>query len=257
MSYLAAAHTDQGISKQSNQDSLCVKEANTLIGGIVMAVLCDGMGGLAKGEVASASVILAFAKWFDEELPRQITLDNYEEDIKLRWNEIIQAENEKIGRFGKGEDIQLGTTLTALLIINSEKFLIAHVGDSRAYYLDGEKIQQITEDQTVVASEVKAGRLTREEALLDPRQSVLLQCIGASRQVIPQFIEGSIERNGMFLLCSDGFRHVVSDTELHEVLNPRFINDEESMKNGIVRLTQLNKDRKETDNISSILLKIV
>lgn len=257
MSYLIAVHTDQGISKQSNQDSLCVKEAHTLIGGVAMAVLCDGMGGLAKGEVASASVILAFSKWFDEELPKQIMRNNYEDDIKRRWNEMIHLENEKIGRFGKAEGIQLGTTATILLVINDRRFLIAHVGDSRAYCLNEKMIRQLTEDQTVVASEIRAGRLTKEEAAVDPRQSVLLQCIGASRQVIPQFLKGKVGKNHMFLLCSDGFRHMVSDEEMHGVLSPLLLENEESMENGLVRLTELNKERKETDNISSILLKIV
>ena len=73
MNYLFALHTDVGIKKKTNQDSLCVKEASTPNGNILMALVCDGMGGLEKGEVASATIIKAFSKWFQEELPYDLS----------------------------------------------------------------------------------------------------------------------------------------------------------------------------------------
>ena len=69
MKYLVTADTDIGITKKTNQDSLLIKHGSYEDGELLLAVVCDGMGGLAKGEVASASVITAFAKWFDNELP--------------------------------------------------------------------------------------------------------------------------------------------------------------------------------------------
>ena len=72
MHYLATADTDIGIVKQTNQDSVLIKHGEAKVGEILLAVICDGMGGLEKGELASATVIRAFSKWFDEELPFEL-----------------------------------------------------------------------------------------------------------------------------------------------------------------------------------------
>ena len=78
MDYLVSASTDIGIKKNTNQDSLAIKVAETSIGKVAFALVCDGMGGLQHGEVASANLILAFSNWFDNDLPRLIErgLDN-------------------------------------------------------------------------------------------------------------------------------------------------------------------------------------
>lgn len=81
MHFIGTAITDVGISKKSNQDSVCVKIAETKkYGQVAMVVLCDGMGGLEKGELASATVIKAFSNWFENELPGQIN--------KLSWKQL-------------------------------------------------------------------------------------------------------------------------------------------------------------------------
>lgn len=78
MKYIAIAETDVGIAKDTNQDSILIKHADSQVGELVLAVICDGMGGLAKGELASATVIREFSRWFDEELPFELTnLDLY------------------------------------------------------------------------------------------------------------------------------------------------------------------------------------
>ena len=96
MRYTATADSDVGISKSTNQDSVLIKHASTEIGEVLMAIVCDGMGGLAKGELASATVIDAFSKWFDEEFP--LLANSQPEDYQLRsqWENIIRTQNEKI-----------------------------------------------------------------------------------------------------------------------------------------------------------------
>lgn len=257
MGYLTAVYTDRGIVKESNQDSICVMEAQTSAGEILMAAVCDGMGGLAKGEVASASVAGALAQWFTQELPSLITGGDFWQDLKRRWYQLLLDENQKIGRYGKGQNLSLGTTVSALLLADYERYLVAHVGDSRIYCMNDREIKQITEDQTVTASEVRAGRLTPEQAEEDPRRSVLLQCVGASERIQPVIMEGRFFRNQAFLLCSDGFRRQISSEEIHNLLRPGAAETEEEMKNNLIRLTELNKERQENDNISSILIKVV
>jgi PPM family protein phosphatase len=255
MEVLAAAYTDRGIKKPTNQDSLCLKVADTSVGKVVLAVICDGMGGLSKGELASASVINAFSAWFEEELPAQLANNDFD-DIRYRWERIVKEQNQRIAEYGRKENIQLGTTWTSLLLIDSTYLLIGHVGDSRVYRIHHE-LEVMTEDQTVVGREIKRGNMTREQAKLDPRRNVLLQCIGASKVVEPQFLDGKPVPGAVYMLCSDGFRHMITEEEIGNAFSPSILTDEETMERKAKELVELNKQRQEQDNISVLLMKIV
>lgn len=254
MEFLATAYTDVGIQKDTNQDSALIKLAETSKGTVCFAVICDGMGGLAKGEVASATIINALADWFEKELPFHLS-DRDFDNIKSRFKTIIMEQNRKIADYAKQHNVSMGTTLSALLIIGS-KYLIVHVGDSRVYKLTN-KVEILTKDQTVVARDLERGLITQEQAINDPRKNVLLQCIGASSFVVPEISEGTVSQNDLFMLCSDGFRHKISSEEIFEYLNPQILNDESIMTEKSRRLTELCKQRQETDNITVLLVKTV
>ena len=257
MEYKIAIHTDIGIKKETNQDSCCIKEALTETGKIVLAVICDGMGGLAKGEVASASIINAFSRWFEESLPTILAEKNTLDEVKYSWNRMLKEQNRNILDYGKQYHIQLGSTVTALLILEDGEFLIGHVGDTRVYRITDSVIEVLTEDQTFIANEIKKGRLTLEEAEKDPRRNVLLQCVGASGSVEPEFYVGKVVCNECYMLCSDGFRHVISDEEIQRALSPSNNSNETIMKGHIEELIELNKFRHEVDNITAMLIKTV
>ncbi len=254
MKVLTAAYTDKGIKKPSNQDSLCMKIADTAIGKVVLAIICDGMGGLSKGEVASASVVNAFSAWFEEELPTQLVNMDFD-DMEYRWGRIVKEQNQRIAEYGRKHRIQLGTTWTALLVIDSRFFMIGHVGDSRVYRIH-RQLEVLTDDQTVVGREVKRGTMTAEQAKKDPRRNVLLQCIGASKVVEPQFLRGRPEPDEVYMLCSDGFRHMITASEIAAAFSPVTLLDEETMEQKAKQLVELNKQRQETDNITVLLLKL-
>ena len=99
--------------------------------------------------------------------------------------------------------------------------------------------------------------MTAEEAKVDPRRSVLLQCVGASATVTPDFLKGRIQKDSVYFVCSDGFRHQISEEEIMEKLGPDKTSSEEELKYGCVYLTELVKNRKETDNITVAAVKIV
>lgn len=252
MQYTVTADTDIGIAKDTNQDSLCVKIADTPIGKVLMAIICDGMGGLSKGELASATVIREFSGWFNDELSQELNTVNMDV-IGGKWELMLKDLNSRILEYGKGVQANLGTTFTGILFI-SDEYLIVHVGDTRAYYISSE-IKQLTEDQTVVAREIKRGTMTLEEAKTDSRRNMLLQCIGASKVISPQIIRGTIMR-GMYMLCSDGFRHEISEDEILESLNPRNLLSNEAMHTNSLHLINLVKSRNERDNISVVLIKV-
>lgn len=256
MRFLSAAHTDVGITKKVNQDAFCLKIAKTPNYNIAFAVLCDGMGGLNNGEYASAFVINAFSVWFEKELPKiadkNITLSM----ITERWNGIIQEQGKKILEYGKYNGISLGTTCTAFIALN-DKYASIHVGDSRLYHINGESARQVTADQTVAAYEISQHRMTEAEARTDRRSSVLLQCVGASKVINPEIKTGIVTEEDVFMLCSDGFRHRVSDREMYGVIAPNVLTSEKVMKKSLVDLVELNKQRQESDNITAILIKAI
>lgn len=255
MRFLSAAHTDVGISKKINQDAFCLKIAKTPNANIAFAVLCDGMGGLKFGELASALVVNAFSRWFENEFPQMLKKGINLEAVKTRWNEIALEQGRKILEYGQSEGISLGTTLTAILLINNQ-YIFIQVGDSRIYCL-GQQIQQITKDQTVVSREVEQHRLTESEARVDKRKNILLQCIGASRVIEPEIKTGTLTEETAFLLCSDGFRHEISNEEMFGVMAPSLLASEKMMKKCLVDLVELNKMRDEKDNITALLIKAI
>ena len=255
MDFSATYNTDIGIRKNTNQDSLAIRIIDSPAGKVAFGIVCDGMGGLAKGELASKEVILAFCSWFDQAFSDML-LNGTFTVAKLRadWNEIIQNQNRRLGKYGAENNLMLGTTVSAILMCNDE-FYIVHVGDSRIYEMSPAGTRQLTNDQTFVAREIANGRMTPEQAAVDPRRSVLLQCVGASNVVEPDFVTGHLKKGAVYLLCSDGFRHQISDDEMVEKLGPEACTTEEEMKYGCVYLTEVVKNRKETDNITVAVIK--
>lgn len=251
MQYSAVACTDVGIVKETNQDSVCLIHASSSVGEIVMAIICDGMGGLSKGELASATVIRAFDEWFQNELPTElVSLDMHV--IAGKWELLLKDLNGKIMEYGKQQQSSLGTTFTGMLIVGSE-FLIVHVGDSRAYYV-GNALKQMTKDHTFIAREIEMGRMTPEQAAIDERRNVLLQCVGASKSINAQILVGKMIP-GVYLLCSDGFRHKVSEREMQGAFQKEQLVDTEVMQSRANSVISAVKKRGEKDNISVILIK--
>ena len=253
MNYIVSARTDIGISKSTNQDSLSVKIANTSQGRVALAVLCDGMGGLEKGEVASASVIRAFEQWFLNDFSVLCAHPIEDHVIREQWTNIVTQQNNIIKNYGARQGVKLGTTVEALLITQS-RYYILNVGDSRVYEI-ADTVKQLTSDQTFVAREVALGNMTEEQAKVDSRRSVLLQCVGASDEVYPDISFGTPNGNAVYMLCSDGFRHEISVDEIFEKLNPNANYDEHMMNTHSVELIELNKAREERDNISVVLIR--
>ncbi|MBQ9936550.1 MAG: serine/threonine-protein phosphatase [Lachnospiraceae bacterium] len=256
MEYIAAYHTDVGISKKTNQDSLAIKVVETKKGKVAFAIVCDGMGGLSKGELASKEVIMAFSDWFDNTLIDQINANGLDEGkLVSQWNDIIQVQNKRLGEYGEKNSIMLGTTVSAILLFN-EDYYIVHVGDSRVYALS-DRVLQLTKDQTFIAREIEAGRMTVEQSKTDPRRSVLLQCVGASQVVEPEFVKGRITKNTVYMLCSDGFRHQISEKEMLDKIGPSATSTEQDMEFGCRYLTETVKSRKESDNITVAVIRTV
>ena len=97
--------------------------------------------------------------------------------------------------------------------------------------------------------------MTEQQAEVDERRSVLLQCIGASEIVKPDMFTGDVKQNASYMLCSDGFRHEIKAEEIYRNFNPSVLTDENIMNQNTLNLIELNKQRMERDNISVVLIR--
>ena len=257
MEYLYDYFTTEGRVKKINQDAVFIMEAETENGNILFAAISDGMGGLAKGEEASARMTRALAVWF-EHLPEIIYSDAglSEDAFRKSMLHTIQDTCKEIEEYAKSLGAECGTTLAGVLLYQN-KWYVVNVGDSRVYFHDGEDLHQITKDQSYVQREIDAGRMTEKEAKTHKMRSILLQCIGASDVVIPDWFTGEFKENDEFLLCSDGFRHVLNNSEMSVITKPSKMETKDNIKDALEYCTNRSMREGERDNISSILIKIV
>ena len=198
MGFLSVVHSDRGIKKNTNQDSVLIKEASTDYGDVMLAVVCDGMGDLTFGKTAH----MWFEVQFPELLYRRRTADGINRmELENEINKLILDVNQRIADHGKISHIAMGTT-AAVLLMAEGKYYTMNVGDSRVYKIDGQGMTQLTKDQTFVQKEIDAGRMTPDEARVHPQRNVLLQCVGASEVIIPEFTQGEYKSGEVYMLCS-------------------------------------------------------
>lgn len=256
MEYIVGAFSDVGIKKKTNQDAIAVKTAVSDLGPIAFGIICDGLGGLSSGEVASSNMLKMFTEWFSSELPYMLGDGKFEETLKNKWTSMVFDANSRLMNYGEQRGINLGTTLTAALFY-AGKYYVIHVGDSRLYEFTENSARQLTNDHSFVAREVAMGRMTPEQARVDKRKNILLQCIGANASIAPDFYSGDISANAVYMFCSDGFRNKPTDEILYSNFKPSVLPDADAVRQTCCRIIEWNKSQHETDNISVGVIKVV
>ena len=255
MNYVAGSISDVGTRRKSNQDSFCYELAEYQGENIAYMVICDGMGGFSKGELASAEVLTAFDRWFHERIPEIMKAGFSAEALREEWYALAESENRRISEYASGNRLKMGTTLTAALFLG-EQYYVIHVGDSRLYEIRESEAIQLTHDHTVTQREVDNGFLSPEDAEHDSRQHILLQCLGAGRDIAPDFVVGTIRSGASYLMCSDGFRHKFSREEMQQRLNAADNSCKKKIEKNLKESIEWIKDRGETDNITAGLLVV-
>ena len=220
---LCAGASEKGPVKSVNQDAYLVKRAQTSAGDVALAVVADGMSGLQRGQVASGAIVRAFDEWFQRDLPLAgeslgFSGAAFARAVQVQWANLLQEINLSLLKRGLHEGVSMGAACTVFLVA-AETYYVMQVGDTRLYCLDDRAVCQITRDQTFAAREIAAGRLTSNEAERHPLRNSLLQCVGASHDLLPVFSQGRFDKRYSYLVCSDGFRRSLTDTELHQALN--------------------------------------
>jgi serine/threonine protein phosphatase PrpC len=187
-----AALTDVGCVRTNNEDGFGYDLATRVF------VVCDGMGGMAAGEVASATAVKELVENFSQDAGGEATTED-------RLYRAILSSNQKVYELAQSsaELHGMGTTLVAACI-DGRRLLIGNVGDSRAYFLRGGVCAQITNDHSFLAEQVRKGSMNLEEAKASPLQSVITRAIGTAETVEPDFFGGDLESGDIVLLTSDG-----------------------------------------------------
>lgn len=248
--YMAVAETDIGITENVNQDSLLVKHALYEDKELLLAVMCDGVGGLSEGELASSTVVKELGEWFDKQLSVEIAepdMDIIGEKLSL----LLRDLNVRIRKYGEQNHERLGTTITGILFVN-DRYVAVHVGDTRLYHL-ADKVRLLTTDQTVAAREVWNGRLSAEGAEKDKRRHTLLQSVGASKMLKPQILSGKAQK-GVYMVCTDGFWQKAEVREVYKGFYHSNINSRKDMQEACRQQIERCKSMGETDNISVIAI---
>ncbi|BDH61094.1 protein phosphatase [Lysinibacillus sp. PLM2] len=238
--------SDIGLKRKVNEDRAAFIERPDHY---KLAILADGMGGHNAGDVASEMAIREMEYLFKNAISK-----NFEtlHSKKIWMLEVVKTINEKIYKHSLlNEDCQgMGTTLIAVLI-DHEKCLISHIGDSRAYYFTSNEVELITRDHSYVNILVEKGEISEEEAENHPQKNVIVKALGIETRIDPDFYEVTLEDNAFLLICSDGLSNKLSTEEMYAILSLEMSIEDKGKK-----LVQLANDSGGEDNISLILMTL-
>lgn len=243
--------TDKGSERPSNQDSFCARISSFGSETVALMAVCDGVGGLQAGELASTGAVRCFEQWFEQQLPGIMRKGLTADAVFVSWHRILEELHKGLCSYAREMNIQLGTTVSAVLLTEDTLYQV-QIGDSRIYLEDGHSLTQLTKDQTLAMREVEAGRLSPEALWTDRRSNILLQCLGFG-EMEPVFQCSRRPHQGAVLLCSDGFCHPESQEQLHAMLTGT--ESREALRQGLQSAMEYCRSRGETDNITALVLK--
>ncbi len=236
--------SDIGCVRTCNQDACTAEQLdkNTLL-----CVVCDGMGGAKAGNVASALAVDVFA---------QEVKQSYNGDMDMYARAELLANALKLANFTVYDQSQqfeefsgMGTTLVATLASSKSATLI-NVGDSRAYYITGDGITQLTRDHSLVQLMVDRGELTPEQARTYPGKNYITRAVGTEASTQGDIFHAPLERGSYLLLCSDGLSNLLDDQEiLFEVIHGG------DKAECCQRLVDIAKRRGAPDNVTCALIQ--
>ncbi len=253
--------TDQGIRRSSNQDAFLLKVA----GNLLVATVCDGMGGANGGGIASSIAVETYTKKLSKyimsalsflylgdipefgtpckEFPELRLGDFIEKSVDLA-NANVYSEAEKNPSLSG-----MGTTLTSC-VITPKGIVTANIGDSRIYYANDGKITQLTKDHSLVQSLVDEGKITEEEALTHPNRNIILRALGVDEKVEADIAEYPYTQ-GHLLLCSDGLSGYFDEDFFLQTLESN-----RSCKEKAALLVEFANHCGGADNITAIVIKL-
>jgi len=211
------AKTDKGKVRASNQDAYAVGEFPDEV---AWAVVCDGMGGAAGGNIASALAVKVISDKINASYREKMSPSS----IKNMLDSALIAANIEVYDMAdtKPELRGMGTTVVCAVVKNSCAY-IAHAGDSRAYIFNKDNLSQVTTDHSFVQDLVNKGKITAEEAQNHPNKNLITRAIGVDKSIEIDFDEVEMADDDVLIICTDGLSNYVSDMEMiNEVSDGRY-----------------------------------
>lgn len=233
--------SDIGKRRHTNQDYANVFNNQA---GTKLAVLADGMGGHLAGDVASKMVVNGVGEAW------QVSDVNDCDQVEPWFQQQIQVENEKIYQAGlENPEMQgMGTTIVTAALFDA-CFVLAHVGDSRAYLIRQREIVQLTDDHSLVNELVKSGEITEEMAAVHPQKNILTRSVGVQNPIAVDVSRHLCQDDDYLLLCSDGLTNMVS-----EELILALVTSDASIEEKTKRLITAANEAGGADNITVLLI---
>ncbi len=229
-----AGLTDPGRKRRRNEDAFVVDPP--------LFAVADGMGGAQAGEVASRLAAAAFREYHEAD----------ELGGEERVEAIIQEANRRIYERARDDAnvSGMGTTVTAALV-EGGRIAIGHVGDSRAYRIRGNELEQLTDDHSLVADLMRSGRLTPEQADTHPQRSVITRALGTDPEVDVDTFAVEAEPGDVFLLCSDGLTTMIGDEDIL-----RLVAESSGLESAAKALVKTANRHGGDDNVTVVLFAL-
>jgi protein phosphatase len=244
LKWRAAARTDAGCQRQRNEDNFYVSPDNRVF------AVADGMGGAVGGAKASKLAMEAVEKqWSDTPPPTK------DKDSIQSWlTETVNGANHAVWHQAEEDPSVrgMGTTVVVAVQSDDDSLLIAHVGDSRAYLFREGKCRLMTNDHSVVQEMVRAGRLTEEQARINPYKNLITRCLGHEEKVEIDHTPVEVRGKDWVVLCSDGLPTVLRDEQIGDILSTGI--EPESVCEELVKQTI---DGGAPDNVTVVVLKFI
>lgn len=201
--------TDRGKVRKENQDAYF---ADKTADKAAFAVVCDGMGGANAGNVASEIAVKRISEYVIRSYRDGMTDEDIEKTVK---NAVVSANIELYDMSVNDPKLSgMGTTVV-LAFVKDGTAVIAHVGDSRIYLVNG-GITQLTRDHSVVQSLIESGKITPEDAKFHPRKNVITRALGAEEEVAVDTARLKLNEGETLLLCTDGLTNFLDDSDILE-----------------------------------------
>ena len=235
--YAAAAVTDRGRKRPSNEDAFGFSVEHGVY------VVCDGMGGAAAGEIASALAVDEMMGLLTARDGARPLLDDAEAAVASANAAIFVRAQSNHNLNG------MGTTLVALLAEDQRGWLV-NVGDSRGYRLRNSHLEQITLDHSLVEEQVRMGQMDPAEAQRSPFKNVITRALGTQSVVTPDIFELENEPGDLFMLCSDGLPREIADSTNEQILKLDL-----PLQELCARLVAAANDAGGGDNITCLLVR--
>lgn len=234
--------TDKGRVRNDNQDSFFIKNVSD---DCAFAVLCDGMGGANAGNVASSIAVETISEYiiksYRPNMPEHIT-----EKI---MRGAVESANIRLFELSKGNsDLKgMGTTVVTVLVSGNIAYTL-HAGDSRAYLFNGNQINRITTDHSVVQTLIDLGKITEEEAKTHPEKNVITRALGVKDTIYTDFNVTEFNKDNKILLCSDGLSNYFSDESLAKMFTEK---SPEALTEALVNFANNSGG---SDNITAVII---